>query len=204
MKKTAPLTDDPEELRSERRLSARLRDLRKAHALSLVELARRLECSVGYLSQMERGLSAPSLRIVVALSEIYGVGLSELFSGGALPVDGEHRIVMRRDERARLDLPATGIAKEALTEKDPDRILNLYEMVIAPGGRSGDETMSHAGEECGVVLEGRMVLEVDGRTWELVAGDSFRFPSTAPHRYGNLSTADVRVLWTTTTLKPHT
>jgi transcriptional regulator with XRE-family HTH domain len=185
-------------------LCARLRDLRKAHGFSLVELAQRLECSVGYLSQMERGLSSPSLRIIVALSEIYDVELSELFSGGAARVEGEHRIVVRRSERARLDLPATGIAKEALTEKNPERILNLYEMVIAPGGRSGDETMTHAGEECGVVLEGRMVLEVDGRTWELEAGDSFRFPSTSPHRYGNLSTSDVRVLWTTTTLKPQT
>lgn len=186
---------------SERALCSRLRAARKAHGLSLVELGRRIGCSVGYLSQIERGISSPSLRIMVALAEVYGVELSTLFTGGAHRPAGDRRIVVRHAERSRLDLSASGITKEALTDKNGDGVLNLYEMVIAPGGRSGDEVMVHSGEECGVLLEGRMILEVAGEIFELETGDAFRFASTLPHRYWNpTSDTDVRILWTTTSL----
>lgn len=186
---------------AERALCSRLRAARKAHGLSLVELGRRIGCSVGYLSQIERGISSPSLRVMVALADVYGVELSTLFSGGVRRAAGDPRIVVRRAERSRLDLSATGITKEALTDKDGEGVLNLYEMVIAPGGRSGDEMMSHGGEECGVLLEGRMILEVAGEVFELDGGDAFRFASTLPHRYWNPTTdTDARILWTTTSV----
>lgn len=183
---------------SEQALCRRLRAARKAHGLSLTELGRRIGCSVGYLSQMERGLSSPSLRTMVALSEVYGIELASLFADGPIrSVDGSH-IVVRRAERSLLDLPATGIHKEALTDKNGEGLLNSYEMTIAPGGRSGDEVMSHSGEECGLVLAGRLLLEVDGDVWELEPGDSFRFSSLLPHRYGNPGAVDdTRVIWTT-------
>lgn len=186
---------------AEHALCFRLRAARKAHGLSLVELGRRIGCSVGYLSQIERGISSPSLRIMVALADVYGVELSALFSGGVRRAAGDPRIVVRRGERSRLDLSSTGITKEALTDRDGDGVLNLYEMVIAPGGRSGEEVMCHAGEECGVLLEGRMILEVAGEVFELEGGDAFRFASTLPHRYWNPTTdTDVRILWTTTAI----
>jgi quercetin dioxygenase-like cupin family protein/DNA-binding XRE family transcriptional regulator len=171
---------------SEEALCRRLRAARKLRGLSLTELGRRIGCSVGYLSQIERGLSSPSLRTMVALD-------------GPAPSSDGRRIVVRQSERSRLDLPATGIHKEGLTDKNGEGLLNSYEMVIAPGGRSGDEVMSHTGEECGLVLAGRIVLEVGGDVWELAPGDSFRFSSLMPHRYWNPAEEDdARVIWTTT------
>lgn len=187
---------------TEQTLCARLRAARKERGLSLTELASRIGCSVGYLSQIERGLSSPSLRIMVSLSEVFGVNLSTLFSGGTGAGSDTHGMIMRRDQRSRLDLHGTGIAKEALTSHHDDRMLNLYQMVIAPGGVSGAEPLVHSGEECGVLLAGRMILELDGVRWELQEGDSFRFPSTLPHRYYNpAEIGDARILWVTTTVK---
>jgi transcriptional regulator with XRE-family HTH domain len=184
---------------SEEALCRRLRAARKLRGLSLTELGRRIGCSVGYLSQIERGLSSPSLRTMVALAEVYGIELTTLFADGPAPSSDGRRIVVRQSERSRLDLPATGIHKEGLTDKNGEGLLNSYEMVIAPGGRSGDEVMSHTGEECGLVLAGRIVLEVGGDVWELAPGDSFRFSSLMPHRYWNPAEEDdARVIWTTT------
>lgn len=185
---------------SEKALCRRLRAARKAHGLSLTELGRRIGCSVGYLSQIERGLSSPSLRAMVALSEVYGIELASLFADGPKQSSDGRHIVVRRSERSLLDLPTTGIHKEALTDKNGEGLLNSYEMTIAPGGRSGDEVMTHTGEECGLVVAGRLVLEVDGVIWELEPGDSFRFSSHLPHRYWNPGAVDdTRVIWTTTT-----
>lgn len=192
--------DDEATEPSEQALCRRLRAVRKARGLSLTELGRRVGCSVGYLSQIERGLSSPSLRTMVALAEVYDIDLATLFSDGPRPSGDGRRIVVRRSERSRLDLPATGIHKEALTDKNSEGLLNSYEMVLAPHGRSGDEVMSHSGEECGLVLAGRVVLEVDGEAWELAPGDSFRFSSLLSHRYWNpAEDDDARVIWTTTT-----
>ncbi len=190
---------DEEMVASEEALCRRLRAARKAHKFSLTELGRRIGCSVGYLSQIERGLSSPSLRTMVALAEVYGIELATLFADGPKPTGDGRRIVVRRSERSLLDLPMTGIHKEALTDKSGEGLLNSYEMVLAPGGRSGDETMTHSGEECGLVLAGRLVLEVGGDIWELEIGDAFRFSSLLPHRYWNPALDDdARVIWTTT------
>src|SRR5437870_1926515 len=63
----------------------RIRDLRRTRELSLETVALRTDLSIGFVSQIERGLSSPSLRVLATLADVLGVGIAALF--GARPGD---------------------------------------------------------------------------------------------------------------------
>ncbi|AWN48317.1 transcriptional regulator [Methylobacterium terrae] len=170
----------------------RLRGLRRERGLSLKAVAGSTGLSIGYLSQVERGLSSPSLRVLTRVADLLGVGLGALFGDvEGSPADG---IVTRADARAALTLWRAGITKQLLTQGDGT--LSLFLMQLAPLAGTGDQPLIHDGEEAGLVMEGALVLTVEGSTAELGRGDSFRFASRRPHRYRNPSTdRPAVVLW---------
>ncbi|WP_348629341.1 cupin domain-containing protein [Methylobacterium sp. 17Sr1-1] len=170
----------------------RLRALRQARGLSLKAVAVSTGLSIGYLSQVERGLSSPSLRALTQVADLLGVGIGALFGGpDGAAADG---IVTRAGERAALTLWRAGITKQLLTQGDGR--LSLFLMQLAPAAGTGDEALVHDGEEAGLVMEGALVLTVEETTAELGPGDSFRFASRRPHRYRNPSPDRIAVvLW---------
>lgn len=173
----------------------RLRELRRAKGMSLEILAERAKMSIGFLSQVERGLSSPSLRVLATLADELGIGIAALI-GDDSRRQGLDGIVTRESERPELKLWRTGVSKQLLSAAGPDSRLNLFMVVLEPGGNTGDEAYRHDGEEAGLVLEGTMLLVVEEREWTLHAGDSFRFASRLPHRFANPAPAGrARVLW---------
>ena len=176
-------------------VGSRIRDLRHEHRLSLETIAARTDLSIGFLSQIERGLSSPSLRVLATLADVLGVGIAALF--GSRPSDGAASgVVTREMQRAELKLWRTGISKQLLSPAGTENRLNLFLVHLEPGGNTGDELYTHDGEEAGLVLEGEMTLTVDAETWSLKTGDSFRFASRRPHRFSNpAKDAKAVVLW---------
>jgi uncharacterized cupin superfamily protein len=74
-------------------------------------------------------------------------------------------------------------------------MLFLYMITIEPHGGTGEAPYVHHGEEAGLVIQGRLLLTVDGTDHLLNEGDSFRFRSMLPHRFSNPTAAVTRVLW---------
>ena len=173
----------------------RLRDLRRMRGLSLEVVAARANLSVGFISQIERGLSSPSLRVLATLADVFEVSIAALFDAApqeSSPVE----IVRREHERAALNLWRSGISKQLLSPAGSDGRLNLFLTFLEPGASTGDELYTHDGEEAGLVLEGEMVLTVDAATMTLKTGDSFRFARRRRHRFGNPSASTKAVvLW---------
>jgi transcriptional regulator with XRE-family HTH domain len=174
----------------------RIRDLRRNRKLSLEAIATRTDLSIGFLSQIERGLSSPSLRVLATIADVLGVGIAGLFGTNETAAPGSDAIVTREQQRAELNLWRTGISKQLLSPSGSDGRLNLFLVHMEPDGSTGDELYTHDGEEAGLVLEGEMKLTVDAETWTLKTGDSFRFASRRPHRFSNPSDkAKAVVLW---------
>lgn len=172
----------------------KIRALRQAKGWRLETVAAKAGLSVGFISQIERGLSSPSLRALTALADVLGVSLSAFFDAKDTmsPADA---VVTREGERAELRLWRSGISKQLLSPAAPGG-LSLFLVHLQPGASTGDELYTHDGEEAGLVLDGAMTLTVDRETWTLRAGDSFRFASRRPHRFGNPSRdEEARVLW---------
>lgn len=174
-------------------IGARARALRRQKGLLLDDTARRMGVSIGYLSQIERGLSSPSLRVLMKLAETLGASWADLFTpsgetGAATPAP-----VVRASERGELLLWRAGVTKQLLTPATGSA-LQLYMMEFAPGASTGEELYSHAGEEAGLVLEGALTLTIETRSWTLREGDSYRFLSRRPHRFENAAVVRARVL----------
>lgn len=177
---------------AEAAVGERVRALRRARGVKLDELARQMGVSIGYLSQIERGLSSPSLRVLVSLTQTLGAPIASLFSA---PANGEAgAVVVRAGQRGKLAVWKSGVRKQLLTPEG-DSALSIFMVEIEKGGGTGEELYAHAGEEAGLVLEGAMTLTVEAQSWTLAQGDSFRFRSTRPHRFANAADSVTRVLW---------
>jgi transcriptional regulator with XRE-family HTH domain len=193
---TSKVATKPPEPAMDVEVGQRLRDIRRKANLSLETVAERGALSIGFLSQVERGLSSPSLRVLATLADIFGVGIAALFGQANGSGNAPQSIVTRATERAELKLWRTGISKQLLHPADADGRLNLFLVHLKPGGHTGEELYTHDGEEAGLVLEGTMTLTVDDETRTLKTGDSFRFASRRPHRFGNpAKRAKAVVLW---------
>ena len=178
----------------DRVVGARVRALRKQKRVSLQVLSAASGLSVGYLSQIERGISSASVRALALIADGLGSGLDAIF----LPENERDGAVgafaFTIAERRRLGFWRDGIEKDLLTPGDGGAI-NLYLVHLAPGGRSGDAAYTHTGSEAGFVLSGRFTLIVDGEARLLSAGDAFRFKSDRLHRWHNDGEAPCEILW---------
>lgn len=177
-------------------LGPQIRGLRRANGLTIAELAKRAQMSVGHLSQVERGLSTPTIRQLQDLATAMGVRIGWFFQEDA-PLAIEDNVVVRADRRKAMHLEGLGVTDYLLVPHLEGR-LELLLCVFEPGGGSGAEPYSHDGEECGVVITGRLELWVNHRRYLLEEGDSFAFPSTQPHRYRNPGDTETRVIWAIT------
>ena len=151
--------------------------------MPLKQLASQTTLSIGFISQIERGISSPSLSVLTNLADALDVSLARLFEPSrANGSPGE--IVVRTGSRRKLTAWRSGIHKQLLTADAPSRF-SFFLMTMEPGAASGPELYAHQGEEAGLVIQGRLRLTVDRRTWTLSRGDSFHFPSERRHGFEN-------------------
>lgn len=180
-------------------IGAEIRAMRRALNLTLHDLAQAASLSVGFLSLVERGQKRPSLEALQRLSKALGVEVGWLFppSPNADPV--ENAYVVRKNFRRRIDYSMLS-KTEYLGETDHllsptiDGQLAMTIMQFAPGGHSGDNPLTHEGEEAGFVLVGQLTLEVDGNVFVLEEGDSFGLSGSKPHRYSNKGSHELQVI----------
>ncbi|MFZ4479427.1 MAG: cupin domain-containing protein [Rhodoferax sp.] len=178
-------------------LGRQIRDLRKAKGVTLLNLAARIDRSLGWLSQIERGMSPVSISALDSIAQALGVELSWFFAQGAPPDPDELEIVVRKRHRRVLDFYGSGVHEELLTPTFGNQLV-LMESTFAPGSSTGDRDRERRGDEAGVVLRGTLQLSVDGRTLMLKAGDSFAFKRRGPHRCHNPGRVPTVVLWVVT------
>ncbi len=160
--------DDPE-----KRVAARLRELRRGRGLTLATLAEWTGISAAHLSRMEKGERQPSIGSLIQLARAYGVSLGELVGderprehhvvrGAAVPVhegpDGPYAMMTGLGPRSALEA-----VRLELTADRPER------------------TAVHPGEEWVYVVRGRIVARVGEEEVALVAGDALHFDAAARH-----------------------
>ena len=172
-------------------IGADIRALRRARGLSLAELALRTGRSVGFLSQVERGLSEPAISDLRRLAEIFEVPVGFFFTGvEADATDRGH--VVRADRRRQLGNPEDGLV-EALLSPDLGGRFEMFHCVFQPGAEL-PEKITRASEEAGYVVSGRLELWIGDRHFILEPGDSFRFREE-PYRWRNPCKTETVVVW---------
>ena len=161
-------------------LGFRVQTARQERGLSLRDLAAQTDLSASFLSQVERDVVAPSIASLKQIATALGVRVADLLVESS---EGEGAVV-RRADRPTWQLEHVRYAQLA---PGPDRALQPQLLTFEPGGDLGSHPVSHAGEEFGFVLRGRVECSVGDDVYVLDEGDSICFDASRPHRTRNAS-----------------
>jgi transcriptional regulator with XRE-family HTH domain len=171
------------------KVGARVRSLRRERGLTIEQLAAATGLTKGFISQLERDRTAPSLSSIARICDALGVRLSHIFEREPAPA------LVRQNERSLVDtyFPTEN---HLLSSRDEERF-QAIESVVAPGAGAGDELYSLPGEmEFVYVLAGTIQLQVGDETHVLEEGDALTYPLSKPHTWRNASDSEeLRVLW---------
>ncbi|MCY4542669.1 MAG: XRE family transcriptional regulator [Rhodobacteraceae bacterium] len=172
-------------------LAANIRSRRQELGLTLQDVADVTNLSVGFISQVERNLTSPSLSSLAALSRTLGTRTADLFEvsdSGSSTTRSGHRPAYRLEEN--------GISYERVSTGFPGNVLNAVIANMQPGYRS--EEISHEGEELFYVIRGSLTVELDGNASVLKTGDTIHFHSGCRHSAWNHTSQAATVLITCT------
>ncbi|RIV32709.1 helix-turn-helix domain-containing protein [Micromonospora radicis] len=171
-------------------VGARIRQFRKERGLTLRGLAARAGLSIGFLSQVERGISAIGLTALGSVAKALDHSVGDFFDNGADPAGGavtplpSHFTLTRAETSTTTQYVSGQQTYRMLSERGPDLRLEPMLVSIAPGGRR-ENAYGHAGEEFAYVISGELLYEVDGVEHRLRPGDSVHLRSSVPHRMYN-------------------
>ena len=172
-------------------IGQRLKTIRLQAKLSQRELAKRSGVTNGFISQVEKNLVSPSIGSLKKLLDGFPMTLADFFAeeegaGAGKPV------VYRADDQPER---GTGnISYRLIGSRFPDRHITLLRETMPPGADTGPDMLSHPGQECGVVIDGKLLLHVGERHFELGPGDGYYFDSTEPHRFVNIGDDELHIV----------
>ncbi len=169
-------------------LGEKLRARRRELGLTLQNVADNAGLTVGFISQIERNITAPSLSSLVSVSQVLGTQVSDFLS----QPKGDKSIT-RQDERRIYGFGDSSLSYERLSSNFPNNVLRSVIIHEPPGHRA--EPISHEGEEMLFILNGTLTTEIGGVKTVLETGDSIHFPSTTVHSSWNHSEHTASILW---------
>ena len=170
-------------------IGSHLRRLRAKRRLSLLQVARTVGISVGFLSALERAQMSGSVGTLRKLARFYRTNILDFFDAtgaSTRQVRPEQRKVLEAGPGVQMELLAWG-----------NTVMEPHLFRVAPKAGSGD-SYTHEGEEFLYVLRGELAITLEKEEYRLKAGDSFYFESATPHHWRNPGQAETWVLWVNT------
>ena len=168
-------------------IGAKIKRIRLSNQLTLEELANRSELTKGFLSQLERDLTSPSVATLENILEALGTNLKDFFSE-----DEDEQIVFSKDdffENIQDDYKISYIIPNAQKNEMEPILLNLYPNQETP------HDYPHEGEEFGFVLEGSILVCLDNQKFKCKKGESFYYSSSKTHYLKNTSSTNAKIIW---------
>lgn len=173
-------------------IGRKLKSSRLKRDKTIQELASISRVSSNMISRIERGLTTPSVEILMKLADALGLSLSYF--------------VEEAEKGSTVIFTPAGQGEPVFFFEDKHRIVSLMQGLRDPGFSvfvdtlepycdSGEGGMVHAGEEFAMVLEGCLEFIIEDRFYLLGQGDSIAFKATMPHRWKNNSSSLAKILW---------
>ncbi len=173
-------------------IGAKLKKLRLDNDMTIEVLARKAQVSSNMISRIERGLTTPSVEILMRLAATFGMSISyfveEAESGSTVvfaPRGGGTSVFFFEEKHHIV----------SLTQGLRDPGFTVFYDTIEPGCNSGEGMMVHCGEEFLMVMEGALEVDVDGVIYNLSVGDAISFKANQPHRWCNTAVGTTKVVW---------
>ena len=180
----------------ERRIQKRIREYRKERELTLRQLAEKVGCTASYVSQVEKGLTVPSLSMVGRLVAALNIKVIDLLS--EVQDEDQTDWHLSKADRKMINYPDGRVSSQLLVTRISTKKMEPLISVIKPGGTSDEaEGMTHPvrTEEFVLVMKGEIDFSVNGKEIHLREGDTFYFDGTLPHRWVNNGNKTAEVLF---------
>lgn len=172
----------------------KLKALRLKSDMTIQSLAAQSKVSSNMISRVERGLTIPSVEILMKLATVFDKSINFFVE----EVSTTHEIVFsapgQRDTTVYDD--EDNMHTESYTSGLRDPQFMSFLCTVPKGGTSGMKHMHHPGDELIVLIEGQLKVTIAGEEYSLSSGDSLSFKSHLPHRWDNTGDQDARIIWT--------
>ena len=171
-------------------IGAKIKRLRLSNQLTLEELANRSELTKGFLSQLERDLTSPSIATLENILEALGTNLKDFFSE-----DEDEQIVFSKDdffENTQDDYKISYIIPNAQKNEMEPILIEWKE------DKKSMEIDPHDGEEFGYVIQGKVTLVNGEEEYDVKKGETFYLKGNLPHYIINKNDTLAKVIWVST------
>lgn len=159
--------------------------------MTLQDIADRMGRSVGWVSQIERDLSEPSISDLRQIAKLLDVPMSLLFGTPNVQAD-EAGYVVRAGARRPIGSGESGLVEELLSPDLSDDF-EVVHSTFQPHSRRGEVT-TRPTQEVGYILSGKLDLTISDRRFTLCPGDSFRIKAE-PFEWINPYDAPAVAIW---------
>jgi transcriptional regulator with XRE-family HTH domain len=172
-------------------IGEKIKELRIQKSLTQEELADRAELSKGFISQLERDLTSPSIATLVDILQCLGTNLEEFFSD----TSSEQVVFKKTDYFEKYDSELKNEIKWII----PNAQKNMLEPILLTLGEDGSTYPDnpHEGEEFGYVLNGSITIHIGNKSYKAKKGESFYFKAAKKH-YITASKTGATLLWVST------
>ncbi len=161
-------------------IGLRLKAIRTQFNMSQRALARQCGVANATISQIEAGKLNPTVSMLKKVLDGFPVSLGEFFGD---EFDVRDRVFFRAAELT--EIADGGVSFRQVGANLTNRAIQLIQECYQPGAGTGKHAITHEGEECGIILNGRLEITVGEQTEVLRKGDAYYFKSNQPHHFRN-------------------
>ena len=170
----------------------KVRALRMQRGLTLADLAQKTQRSISLLSQIENDNISPSFSSMQTIADALEVPLAQIISQEPSAEEGDSYHIKESERKV---LMTHGEVQHQLLSRGLPLSFEFNVVEVPPGASTGDYLYSHEGEECGLLLEGELVVESGRQVHHLKPGDSITMKSSLPHKLSNPGKQKARAVW---------
>lgn len=172
-------------------IGAKIKRLRVRNSLTQEELADRCELTKGYISQLERDLTSPSIATLIDILECLGTDLSRFFNDTT-----DEKIVFKTEDVFVKETDDNYIINWII----PNAQKNSMEPILVELNSYSETKLDvpHEGEEFGYVLSGSILLHYGNDQFRVKKGESFYFKANKNHYISNNGKNSAKILWVST------
>ena len=153
----------------------KLKELRVLKGLTQEELADRSELSKGFISQLERNLTSPSITTLMDILQCLGTSIGEFFN----EAPDEQIVFGKQDYFVKEDTEYKNEIKWIIPNAQKNTIEPIY-LTLQAGGSTCPDT-PHEGEEFGYILQGTVSIHLGNKTYKAKKGESFYYTADKTH-----------------------
>jgi transcriptional regulator with XRE-family HTH domain len=172
-----------------------IKRLRETKSITLRELAKKLDVSASFLSQVETGKASPSVATLKSIADALNTTVGSLIGEGQKLTDDP---VIRQKDRKSAKPLGKGIKIHLLTSTDPNKQMEPLLFTMDKNASSGESLYKHFGQEFIIVLKGELEITLNESKYILKKGDSIYFNSSTPHYFRNTQGVVTEALWVVT------